>query len=116
MNNPSLESYCNLLYEFLCFSKESRKYFADVSSFSVISGNFDLWSIRGHLTPFHNMLKNKSRIAPHMLVHVLTKFASDWAIFCLFMIYNIHSFIPLLYLITDLQVALTFELLIIRFM
>ena len=43
MNDPSLESYCNVLYERFCFSKESRVFFANISNFSVISGNFALW-------------------------------------------------------------------------
>ena len=49
MNDPSLESYYNALYEFLRFSKESRDFFADVNSFSVISCNFVLWR---HLMSF----------------------------------------------------------------
>ena len=42
INDPSLESYSNVLYEFLCFSKESRDFISDVSSFSVILRNFAL--------------------------------------------------------------------------
>ena len=49
MNDHSLKSYCNVLYEFLCFSKELRNIFADVSSFLVISGHFALWR---HSTSF----------------------------------------------------------------
>ena len=60
-----------------------------------------------------------------MLVHVLTKFRSNWAIFYLFMTFNIHPFFTKffvdhsllypLYLIINLQIAITFEPLI-RFM
>ena len=58
-----------------------------------------------------------------MLVHVLEKFSSDWAIYFLFVTSNVHTFlinhifywpavvhlIPLLYLIPNLQIACTFE-------
>ena len=59
-----------------------------------------------------------------MLVCVLMKFGSGWAIFYLFMTSNVHPFFttffadqpgpahPLLYLITDLQIAITFQPLI----
>ena len=45
MNYPSLECYCNALYEFLCFSKESHDLFAEVISFSVISGSYKIGGI-----------------------------------------------------------------------
>ena len=46
--------------------------------------------IRRHLTPFHKNPQIKLGLAPRMLVHVLTKFGSDWAIFYLFMTSNVH--------------------------
>ena len=77
MNDPSLESYCNVLYEFA------------ISSFAVISGNF---ALSRHLTAFLKIPRIKSGIVPHMLVYVLMKFGSDWAIFYLFMTSNVHPF------------------------
>ena len=71
MNNPSLESYFNVLYEFLRFTKESRDIFAGNSSFSVILGNFAQWH---HSTPFDTIpqdVQNQIRKFPHMLVLVL---------------------------------------------
>ena len=67
----SLESNCNVLYECVCFSKESFNFFADMTKFSAVSGNCHV--IRRGLIPFDNIPKIVSRIGPH----ALTKFGSD---------------------------------------
>ena len=97
MNDPSLESYCDIIYDFFCFSKESCNFFADASNFSVISGNFALCR---HSTSFDAIpqdVKIKSGIVPHMLVHVLTKFRSNWAIFYQCMTSIVHPFFTIFF-------------------
>ena len=67
MNDLSLENYCNLLFKFLCFSKESRDFFADVSSFSVISDNFDL---RRHSMSFNAIPQDPQNQIRNCFLHV----------------------------------------------
>ena len=112
MNNPSLESYYNAIYEFLCFSKESRVFFADVSSLSIISGNFSFWR---HSTW-------RSKLNQEFLLTWWRMFWQSLAVMSHFLlIYDFQhkSFSnhiscwpaggpahPLLYLITNLQIAI----------
>ena len=77
---------------FFVLAKSHVICFADVSSFSVILGNFSLWHHWRYLTPFHNMPKFKPGIIPHVLMHVLTKLGRDWAMFFLFMTSNVNPF------------------------
>ena len=67
MNDLSLENYCNLLFKFLCFSKESRDFFAGVSSFSVISGNFD---VRRHSMSFNAIPQDAQNQIRNCFSHV----------------------------------------------
>ena len=90
MNDTSLESYCNVLYEFFCY--RVTWFFCWRQQFFSNFRYFACGMIQRHLMPFHKMSKFKSGMVPHVMVHILTKFGSDWAIFYLFISSNVHSF------------------------
>ena len=101
MNDTSLERYCNVLYEFFCY--RVTWFFCWRQQFFSNFRYFACGMIRRHLMPFHKMSKFKSGIAPHVMVHILTKFGSDWAIFYLFISSNVHSFFSSSLVVSDHQ-------------
>ena len=102
---------------------KSCGFFADTRSFSVISGDFALWR---HSSSFDAILQDAQNQTRNCSAHVgawsapacATKFGSDRAIFYVFMTSKVHFFFttffstshgsahPLLYLITNLQIAI----------
>ena len=125
MNDPSMESYCSFLYDFFYFSKESRDFF-DVSSLSVTLINFALWC---YSTPFDAIPRDAENQIRNCFLHVgaCSELFEVWQWFRHFLLVHDLTYVPflphflmtilgpahpLLYVITNLQVAITFESLI----